>query len=148
MSFDKRIHFIPEAHTVILIPNSNDRLILHQVDINKLLDASEVDYFFVKSTPKITAQKGAMYSYPIEVRSKQLGVKFRVEAGPSGMKVNEKGEVTWQVPSRLEDESVDAIIAISNSAGDEILHNFRISIPANNRAGTGRSSTNRPPAKK
>ncbi|MFT3880137.1 MAG: hypothetical protein QM703_10815 [Gemmatales bacterium] len=144
MGFDKRVYFIAEAKTAILIPNNNDRLILYKVDIDELLKKSEIDYFFVMSTPKITAPKGTVYTYPIEVRSKQPGVKYRVEAGPSGLKVNAQGVVTWQVPPRIEDESVDVIISITNTAGEELLHDFRISIPGNR----GNSRSNRPAGKK
>jgi hypothetical protein len=39
LSADKRVHFIPSAQVILTIPATNDRLVLHRFDVDKLKDA-------------------------------------------------------------------------------------------------------------
>jgi hypothetical protein len=64
----------------------------------------------------------------MQVKSKKGGVKYTLTSGPKGMEVTTKGEVRWMVPAVVEDKEVDVIVSVSDSAGQEAFHNFRLRI--------------------
>jgi S1-C subfamily serine protease len=126
--FERHIFLIPDAHLLVLMPKSNDKLVLHRFDPDQLLEQSGVDYLFVQSQPPAQAVKGATYSYPIAVRSKKGGVKPRLDAGPSGMKVTPEGKLTWDVPANFAEPEVDVILTVSDASGQEVFHTFKIAV--------------------
>ncbi len=126
--FERHIFLIPDAHLLVLMPKSNDKLVLHRFDPDQLLEQSGVDYLFVQSRPPARAVKGATYRYPIAVRSKKGGVKLRLDAGPSGMKVTPEGKLTWDVPANFAEPEVDVILTVSDASGQEIFHTFKIAV--------------------
>ncbi len=126
--FERHIFLIPDAHLLVLMPKSNDKLVLYRFDPDQLLEQSGVDYLFVQSRPPARAVKGATYSYPIAVRSKKGGVKLRLDAGPSGMKVTPEGKLTWGVPANFAEPEVDVILTVSDASGQEIFHTFKIAV--------------------
>ena len=126
--FERHIFLIPDAHLLVLMPKSNDKLVLHRFDPDQLLEQSGVDYLFVQSQPPAQAVKGATYSYPIAVRSKKGGVKLRLDAGPSGMKVTPEGKLTWDVPANFAEPEIDVILTVSDASGQEVFHTFKIGV--------------------
>src|SRR5262249_48210589 len=48
---DRRIYFLPDAHLIVTLPRTNDRLVLHRFDVEEALEKSSVDYLFVTSRP-------------------------------------------------------------------------------------------------
>jgi hypothetical protein len=128
LTIDQRYHFIPDAQLLVTIPSTMDRLVLRKLNLADALDKSGIDYLFVASAPPPFAALGGDYSYPIQVKSKKGGLKYRVEAGPAGMKVSATGNVTWMVPGDLGDRQADVIITISDSSGQEIFHTFKLAV--------------------
>jgi len=123
---DKLLHFIPDAHLIITIPRSNDRLILQQFELLQALKDAKIDYLFVASAPVTSAEKNRSYSYQIQVESKRGSPKFFLENGPAGMKINQAGKLTWIAGPAQSDETV--IVRISDASGQEIFHTFKISV--------------------
>lgn len=130
LTIDQRYHFIPDAQLLITIPSTADRLVLHKLNLDDALERAGIDYLFVVSTPPPLAVRGQEYTYPVRVRSKRGGLKFRIDAGPDGMTVSAAGTVTWQVPADHAVGPVEAIMTISDSAGQEIFHTFRVQVTA------------------
>lgn len=126
--FDRHVLFIPEAHLLITIPRSKDKLHLRRVNIDKLLDASGVDYLFVQSLPPATVGKGQAYRYPIVVRSKRGGVKFSLDSAPPNMKVSPQGVVTWTPPQNFAEAEASVIVSVRDDSGQEVFHTFRIGV--------------------
>ncbi len=128
---DKRVHFVPLAKLVAVIPDSNDRIMLHRLDVDSLISKCDFDYLFVDSLPLPEATPGKSLSYPLSIRSKKGGVHVELTAGPAGMSVTADGKVTWQVPTDFEDVDVYAILSINddaNKAFHRLLHFF---VPSN-----------------
>src|SRR5262249_14238690 len=128
LAYDQRILFIPAANLPVLIPAVRTKLILPSLDIQKELDRSGQDYLLIASDPPTLAKKGKTYTYPMAVKSKQGGVRYRLESGPEGMKVTEAGVVTWPVPSNFAETEVDVIVSVTGASGKEQFQSFRITV--------------------
>jgi hypothetical protein len=126
LSSDKRYLLLPDARVLIALPLTNDRLILRKFDLDALLDQSGIDYLLVTSHPPAAVKKGETLTYPITVKSKKGGVKFKLESGPKGMAIDAGGKLTWKVPAEGFDVENDVIIAVSNGGGQEVFHTFKL----------------------
>lgn len=124
----QRYHFIPDAQLLVTIPTNADRLVLRKLNVDEALEKSGIDFLFVASAPVPQATPGKEYSYPVAVKSKKGGLKYKVDAGPAGMKVSPTGTVSWKVPADFKEAQVDVIMTISDSSGQEIFHTFKIAI--------------------
>lgn len=129
LGFENRIFFIPDAHALVTLPASNDRIELRRLNVDEALEASGVDYLVVNSQPPTTAEIGKAYSYAVKVKSKKGGVKFGLDSGPAEMKVAADGKVTWTVPQDLADEKVNVVLNVSDASGQSTYHTFAIEIP-------------------
>jgi hypothetical protein len=128
INHDRRIHFIPDARLVVGIPTTNDRLVLYRFDPEQALEKSDIDYLLVTSQPPLTANKGRPYAYTLRIKSRKGGVKCKLESGPPGMKVTPDGKLTWEVPKDFADAEVAVILTVSDSTGQEIFHNFTLTL--------------------
>jgi hypothetical protein len=127
-STDKRFHLMPEAKLIVLIPTSNDRLVLHRFDIEEALEKSGREFLVVVSQSPAAAYKGTSYRYPIRVKSKRGGVKYKLEAGPTAMSVSRDGTITWQVPAGFVEAETNVMVSIRDAAGQERLHSFTLPV--------------------
>jgi len=145
MHHDKRVHLIPDAKLLVTIPSTNDRLVLRRFDLDDLLAKSGVDYLLVTSQPPAAFKPGATYSYPVAVKSKKGGVKYKLESGPDGMKVAADGKLTWKVPAGFAAAEVDVILTVADSSGQEIFQTFKVGRNDNAAAGPGAEAPAPPP---
>ncbi|WP_417388107.1 hypothetical protein [Gimesia sp.] len=123
-----RLYFIQDAKTLIFLPASNTEIVLYRFDLERALEESGKDYFLVISQPPVSAERGAKFTYPLQVKAKPAQVKFKVNIGPEGMTVNPQGLVEWQVPRDLIEEQVDVVLSMTKPSGKEILQTFRLAI--------------------
>jgi hypothetical protein len=128
LSLDKRVHLIPDAKLLVVLPETNDRLIVRRVDPEEALEKSEFDYLLVTSTPVNVVTRGSLYSYQITVKSRKGGVKYKLDSGPAGMKLSPDGRLTWTVPGDWSTKENDVIITLSDSSGQEVFHTFKIAL--------------------
>lgn len=124
LPWEKRIFYYPKSGTLITLGTGKDRLVLRRLDLTEELNRSGADYLAVTSCPP-EAVAGKAFDYQIEARSKQGGVKFKLEAGPDGMKVSADGKVTWGAPTDL-DKSVSVAVTVSDGSGQETIHSFEL----------------------
>jgi hypothetical protein len=124
----KRFFFIPMAKLLVILPQTNDQLILHRFDVDALLDSSGIDYLLVASQPPTSVQRGAAYSYQLTVKSKKGGVKYRIDSGPDGMRVSDSGLVQWHVPPGGKEAEQPVVITVRDAAGQEAFHTFTIKV--------------------
>jgi hypothetical protein len=127
-TYDKRIHLIPEAKLIITIPTSNDQLVLHRFDADLALEKSGINYLFVTSHAPATARRGETYVYPLEVKSRKGGLKYKLDSGPTGMTVSDSGKVLWQVPRGDVEPEITVIVSIRDLGGQECFHSFTIKV--------------------
>jgi hypothetical protein len=121
---DKRILFHPSARLLVSVPLTNDRLLLRKFDLEAAFDASGVDYLYVTSRAP-AAVAGKAFEYQIAVRSKKGGVKYRLDAGPTGLKVSDTGKVTWTAPQPFTGRE-QVIVTISDASKQEVFHTFEV----------------------
>jgi hypothetical protein len=124
---DRRVHLCPDAGKLVVIPSTNDKLILYPFKLDDLLAKSEVDYLIVTTEPPTDAARGTTLSYAPVVRARKGGVKVKLESGPDGMKMVD-GKLTWAVPADLADKEVDVILSISDSTGQELFQTFKLAV--------------------
>ena len=126
---DKRFHLIPAASLLITIPFSNDRLVVHRLDIGKALDQLADDRLVVTSSPIQDTESGKAIEQQIEARSKAGGLKYTLVSGPNGLTVSPTGRLSWPSP-RLQSvgDVVKAVVAIKDSSGQQYSHAITIRI--------------------
>jgi hypothetical protein len=127
-SFDKHVHFIPQAKLIITIPFTDDRLILHRFDADEALERSNIDYILITSEPPFVAKKGQTYLYQAAVKSRKGEVKYRLDSNPKGMQINEKGLITWRVPADFVASESAVILSARNGSGREVFQRFTLCI--------------------
>jgi hypothetical protein len=125
---DQRVMLIPSAKLLVVVPATNDRLVLHKLDIDAAIETSGIDYLLVTSSPVTSTRRGGNYAYDIVTKSKKGGVKFKLESGPDGMKVDASGRLTWAVPADYAGKTADVLLTVADSAGQEIFHSFKIAV--------------------
>jgi S1-C subfamily serine protease len=125
-TLDKRFHFIPDAHLIIYIPNTNDRLLLRQIDPGQAIKDAKMDYLSVSSSPVTSAAANSSFVYQIQVESNRGGVEFQLVSSPRGMKLTPSGKLTWTTGATPSEENV--IIRITDASDKEFFHAFKIYI--------------------
>ncbi|MBI1918018.1 MAG: trypsin-like peptidase domain-containing protein [Planctomycetes bacterium] len=125
---DKHFYLIPSAKLLVVLPARQDRLVLHRLDVEKLLAKAEYDYLVVLSQAPRQAARGQTFAYTPVVKSKKGGVKLKVEAGPAGMQFAPGGKLTWNVPKDCAEKEVDVIVSASDASGQEVFHSFKLGI--------------------
>jgi hypothetical protein len=125
---DRRIHFLPEARLLITIPSTNDKLVLHKLDVDAALEKSGIDYLFVTSRPPSAARKGQVFTYQLAVKSKKGGVTCKLDSGSEGMTVSKAGLVRWAVPADFKDREVDVIVTVGDRSEQEVFHTFKLAV--------------------
>jgi predicted Zn finger-like uncharacterized protein len=127
---DKRMLLVPDAKLLILIPFTNDRIVVKRFDIDEAMDKAGIDYLFVTSRPTATIARGKEFVYQITAKSKRGGLKYRLESGPEGMRVTPEGVVYWRVPADHGVQQISVLITVSDSAGQETFHTFKLNVVA------------------
>jgi len=127
LTLDRQLWLIPQAEMLVISGAGVDELYLRRIDIESLLESSGIDYLFVTSKPPSQTRPGQRFRYQIDARSKQGGLKYQLEAGPEGMKVSRRGEVSWLVPPE-QSGVVTVIILVSDRTGQQKFHKFELGI--------------------
>ncbi len=122
----RRCYFIPQANVIVVLPETNDQIVLHKIDIDDALDKSGVDYLLITSQPPQTVRKGTALTYRIAVKAKNKEITYRLDAGPKGMEVSKEGVVSWKVPADATEGDQEVILTIRDSKGQEIFHTFTL----------------------
>ena len=108
------------AH-VFLITRSMVDQNFYNADGEMLFVPQQGNLCFVTEFGRIDVEPGEIAVIP-------RGVKFRVESGPKGMAVNAAGKVKWDVPADFGEKELAVIITVTDSAGQETFHSFRLTV--------------------
>jgi hypothetical protein len=125
---DQRIHLLPDARLLVILPPAADRLVLHRFDPEAALAKAGLDYLFVTSQPLLVAQSGQTYMYQLGLMCKARAVRYRIELGPPGLEVARGGKVTWAVPDKFKGQKVPVVLNIRTDSGQECYHTFTIEV--------------------
>lgn len=124
----ERVFFIPDANVIVVLPPSNDQIVLHKFDADAALEKSGLDYLIVTSRPPREVKPGTTFTYPTKVKSKNAKVTYRVDSGPKGMQVSAAGVVTWTVPESATPGDQEIIMTIADGGGQEVFHTFTLRV--------------------
>lgn len=128
MAFSKHFQYLPFENLLIQIPATNQSLILHEINLEKLLKQSNENYLFAVSHPLPAAIRGKHWTSQLDVRSKQGGVQYQLDAGPEGMSVSPSGLLSWQVPDDFPQSRVSLILSITDTSGQQIFQTDSLSV--------------------
>ena len=124
----QRILLVPQANVIVVLPRSNDQVVLHKFDIDATLEKSGADYLFVASQPPRTVKAGTKLTYSMVVKAKRRPVTYRLDNGPKGMAVSSEGVVTWAVPADAAEGDQEVILTVRDAAGQEVFHTFKLRV--------------------
>jgi hypothetical protein len=127
LTAEKRIHYVPRAEALVTVSAAADKLFVRRLNIDETIEATGVDYLYVKSLPVADAERGSEYVYPVVVKSKKGGAKVKLESGPDGMKVMDT-TVRWRVPVALAESEARVVLTVSDATGQEVLHSFAVRV--------------------
>ena len=81
----------------------------------------------VLSTPESYAAAGSDYVYQLKINREAPSLIYQVKYGPKGMKVSQSGLISWSVPTKVPDDLVSIVVAITH--GDATLdYKFNVAI--------------------
>jgi hypothetical protein len=125
IGIDQRIHFLPDANVLVTLPESNDAVVFHDLDIDAELHQSSADYLFVASHPSGRIAVGETFRYQTEAKSNRGDVVYQLTSGPPRMAISQEGLVTW-TPDRGDAGAHNVVVAISDASGRTATHRFTI----------------------
>jgi S1-C subfamily serine protease len=127
-TFDRGLYVLPDAKVVIHVPSGVQSLTMHRFDVEETLEKSGIDYLLVTSKAPGEARKGKFFHYQMVVKSKKGGLQYHLDSGPEGMTVSNRGRISWKVPADFAEPESDVIVSVKDSAGQEALHTFKLTI--------------------
>jgi hypothetical protein len=125
---EPRVHYLPSAHVLVTLPQSNDRVVVRSLNLIEALKESGRDYLFVLSRPGPEVAAGALFTYRMDVHSRAAGLRYTLESGPKGMTVSPDGVVRWRAPGGPDRPPVRVIITVRSSSGKEVQHAFDLTV--------------------
>lgn len=123
----RRVYLIPDAKVIVVLPPSNDQVVLYKFDPEVALEKSGLNYLLVTSRPPREIKAGTTLVYPITVKAKHPAVAFKLGSGPKGMTVSPAGRLTWAVPAEAVGDQ-EVILTVSDGTGQDVFHTFTIRV--------------------
>ncbi len=127
LPLEVRFHLVPSAKILVVLPSDQETLELYPFDPDAALEESDID-LIVKNPPPLSAARGGVYSYPMNVQARYAPLTYKVETGPKGMTVTDDGVLTWKVPPDYGEEQAQVLVGVRDRAGQELFHTFTIKL--------------------
>jgi S1-C subfamily serine protease len=125
-TLDKRFFLIPQAHLLITIPWTNDRVVLRRLDLDAALDQAGGTDLVVTSAPTLAVRAGEKLEHQIATRSRRQGIGYTLIGGPERLSVAPDGKLSWDVPAALQGDEVTVLVRVRDGAGRELTHELHI----------------------
>jgi hypothetical protein len=125
---DKRIHLIPDAKLLVVIPPRGDQLVLRRLDLEEALSKARFPFVAITSRPPTAARKGTTLRYQLQAKTDRGDPEYRLEEGPPGMTFGPQGLLTWPVPADFAESEADVLIHVKSPSGAETTQSFRIGV--------------------
>jgi hypothetical protein len=125
---DKRVHLIPDARLLVVLPAGNDRLVLRHLDLEQALAKARFPFVAITSRPPTAAKKGATFRHQLQAKTDQGDIQYRLGAGPPGMTIDHKGLLIWPIPADFADGEIDVTLHAKSPSGAETSQSFRIGV--------------------
>ena len=121
---EMRVHFLPHAQRIALVPASNDRVVVRQLDLIAELKKQGGKYLHILSNPPTLVGIGDKFQYQIEALCSTGPVSYELIKGPSNMVVESSGLVRWAVPKSPIGTKEKAVVAVRDKTGQEAFHSW------------------------
>ena len=128
---DCRLGIDPAGGRFLILPSSDDRLIVYSFDLDKQLKANGGDWLAIASSPPTTFTPGQAWGYAADVRSSRGHLKFALVTAPVGMAVSADGKLTWS-ETKVADTAVPIVLDVTDGGGTKtrqafVLHPLELS---------------------
>ncbi|AMV22815.1 hypothetical protein VT84_00285 [Gemmata sp. SH-PL17] len=117
-----RFLYHPRAGALCTVAGDNRTVVLRKIDLATELKNAGRDHLVVTSVPP-AAVAGKRFTYTPTVLSSRGEHQVRLDAGPTGMRV-EKGTVIWDAPAGAEEAEVK--LTVTDASGFSLPHAFRV----------------------
>lgn len=126
VSGEPRLRFLSRSDLLVALPSGNREIVCRRLSLRDAVLHSKP--LTVVSKPRAHAAVGTTYTYRIETIAASTDLTYRLESGPEGMTLADNGTLTWPVTARPLGGIARPIVAISDAAGNEVLHSFEIHV--------------------
>ena len=120
--------FRPEYKLAAMLMDRRQTLNLFRVDATQLLNEADIAPL-VMSRPPIWAHAGSRYEYVLQLFPSEQKVTFKIQSGPDGMQIDDRGHLTWDVPSIPESHVVYPVIRVTDSRNRKTDHQLTLLVP-------------------
>ena len=117
---DQRFHWLPSVELLVVIPPTDDRLILRRVRLSDFLAKLGENDLFLSSPRGFDVLLGKSFHQELAARSGRGQAQFKLSKGPTGMRLSPVGELEWEAPTGKPGEELEAVVEVSNAAGRKI----------------------------
>lgn len=114
---DQRFHWVPAADLLVVIPPSDDRLILRRVHLDEMSGRLGKQTLYVSSPRGVDVILGRPFRHPIKARSGRGRPEFTLLKGPIGLQLAPGGELTWEDPAGKPGDEVEVVFKVQNASG-------------------------------
>jgi WD40 repeat protein len=125
-SLKPRVRLLFDQNLFVIVPESNDRVVMRAFNLQKEIATKPEPHFFVTSQPKNVAFVGDQFTYQVETLTNAQSVGFSLVEAPSGMEIDNNGLIRWPIEKRPLGGHADVTVLVKPANGIEGY--FRISI--------------------
>ncbi len=130
LTLDKRIYFFPLASTIATLPESNDRVVLHRIDLDRALASSGLNFLVIASRPPNRVVVGQELQYQMIAKSKNGGVTYELAKGPTGAALTPGGLLRWSVPEDFPVGDQRLLLTARDDSGRTAFQSFVVEVAA------------------
>jgi hypothetical protein len=131
---DQRFHWVPAADLLVVIPPTDDRLLLRRIRIDESLKQLKGQYLFISSPRGMDVVLGRPFRHTIAAKSGRGQPEFTLARGPTGLRVSPGGDLAWDEPAGEPGDEVEAIIEVRDASGRKITETIVFRLLAAGRA--------------
>jgi hypothetical protein len=131
---DQRFHWLPQAELLVVIPPTDDRLILRRVRLNEFLAKLRENDLFLSSPRGFDVPLGMPFHHTLAARSGRGQAEFKLSRGPAGLRLSPVGELGWEAPTGKPGEEVEAVVEVGTAAGTKISETIILRLLSTRRA--------------
>jgi serine protease Do len=119
-----RLSIAPQGGVAMILPTSDDRVIIRRFDLDNALARNGGDWLVVASNPPTGFVRGEPYAYAIDVRAAHKPLRFALETAPAGMTISADGKISWLPAKTISSDRLPVVVSITDSAGKLKRHAF------------------------
>jgi len=131
-TFDKHIFANAKASVIAVIPSSQKSIMFQHYEF-ELLSGNEIEtetkkVLLITSLPELHGGRGTKYNYQVSTSQDESDLQYRLDSAPLGMRISDKGLITWDIPLNFKLNTFSVILMIIEDTGHEVYYIFKIEI--------------------